>query len=76
MNAYDELRSLGVSVETADAIAPIIDALPPKKRKAFFLWVEGYTQKSAAKTAGVGYRTMKRIINSIRVSLFSSGRSS
>ena len=44
MNAeqvYDKLRSIGCSVETSDALAPIVAELSDKKREAFFLWAMG-----------------------------------
>ena len=38
---YYKLRSIGCSVETSDALAPIVAELSDKKREAFFLWAMG-----------------------------------
>jgi DNA-directed RNA polymerase specialized sigma24 family protein len=45
---YDRLRSIGVSVETADALAPVVAGLSPRKREAFFLWAMNYTEQEIA----------------------------
>ena len=52
MTSYDRLRSIGVSVETADALAPVVDSLSPKKREAFFLWAMGYNNCEIARIIG------------------------
>jgi DNA-directed RNA polymerase specialized sigma24 family protein len=59
---YDRLRSIGVSVETADALAPVVAGLSPRKREAFFLWAMGYTEDEAAKKVGYNQSTVSRII--------------
>jgi DNA-directed RNA polymerase specialized sigma24 family protein len=66
LTIYEQLRSIGVSVETADALEPILEGLPDKKREAFFLWASGMTQFEAAKTAGLPLRTFKRLLYKIR----------
>ena len=65
MNAeqvYDKLRSIGCSVETSDALAPIVAELSDKKREAFFLWACGMSQEEAAMASCIGRRTMQRMI--------------
>ncbi len=67
MTSYDRLRSIGVSVETADAIAPILDGLSPKKREAFFLWAMGYNNCEVARM--VGYKSenvIRKLIIQVR----------
>lgn len=66
---YYKLRSIGCSVETSDAIAPIVAELSDKKREAFFLWACGMEQEEAAIKAGVGYRTFKRMLANIRIAV-------
>ena len=66
MTSYDRLRSIGVSVETADAIAPILDSLSPKKREAFLLWAMGKTGKEVADVMGVSRQYVSSIICEIR----------
>jgi DNA-directed RNA polymerase specialized sigma24 family protein len=53
LTAYDQLREIGVSVETADALAPILDELPAKKREAFILWASGVSERNISKILGV-----------------------
>ena len=59
---YYKLRSIGCSVETSDALAPIVAELSDKKREAFFLWACGMSQNEAAKASCIGRRTMQRMI--------------
>jgi DNA-directed RNA polymerase specialized sigma24 family protein len=66
LTIYEQLRSIGVSVETADALEPILEGLPDKKREAFFLWASGMTQFEAAKASGVPLRTFKRVLSKIK----------
>jgi DNA-directed RNA polymerase specialized sigma24 family protein len=66
LTIYEQLRSIGVSVETADALEPILEGLPDKKREAFFLWASGMEQHEAAKIAGVPLRTFERCLSKIR----------
>ena len=49
---YDRLRSIGVSVETADALAPVVAGLSPRKREAFFLWAMGVPERQISKQLG------------------------
>jgi DNA-directed RNA polymerase specialized sigma24 family protein len=59
---YDRLRSIGVSVETADALAPILETMPERKQEAFILWAMGYSYRDAGKACGFSYEVVKRII--------------
>lgn len=63
---YYKLRSIGCSVETSDAIAPIVAKLSDKKREAFFLWACGMEQEEAAIMAGMSYRTFKWTLARLR----------
>jgi len=72
LTIYEQLRSIGVSVETADALEPILEGLPDKKREAFFLWASGMEQQDAAKAAGVPLRTFERCLFKIKWRLRSS----
>jgi hypothetical protein len=49
LTIYEQLRSIGVSVETADALEPILEGLPDKKREIFLLWAMGYKYKEISK---------------------------
>jgi DNA-directed RNA polymerase specialized sigma24 family protein len=68
MTSYDRLRSIGVSVETADALAPVVDSLSPKKREAFFLWAMGYKLREISKIIDMPRSTISDTIKSIRSS--------
>jgi len=70
-NCYDKLRSLGVSVETADAIAPIIDKFKPEHRIAFYMWTCGMKEYEIAEQCGISLRTVERIVHNTRVAVFS-----
>ena len=64
--SYDRLRSIGVSVETADAIAPILDSFSPKKREAFFLWAMGYSQADVILITGISKGGLWRLLKEMR----------
>lgn len=66
---YYKLRSIGCSVETSDALAPIVAELSDKKREAFFLWACGMTQEEAARTSNINIRTMERMLKKCRGSV-------
>jgi DNA-directed RNA polymerase specialized sigma24 family protein len=66
MTSYDRLRSIGVSVETADALSPVVDSLSPKKREAFFLWAMGYEIREIVEHTGVSIGSIYRIIKVLR----------
>jgi len=66
LTSYDRLRSIGVSVETSDALAPVVDSLSPKKREAFFLWAMGYNNCEVAKAIGCDEKTIRNMIKHIR----------
>jgi DNA-directed RNA polymerase specialized sigma24 family protein len=63
---YDRLREIGVSVETADALAPILAELPPRKREAFYLWASGMTERDIVKACGVTMPTLHRMLDKVR----------
>ena len=62
---YDRLRSIGCSVETSDALAPIVAELSDKKREAFFLWACGMNNCEVAKELGYSEHWVRIIIASI-----------
>lgn len=66
MTSYDRLRSIGVSVETADAIAPILDGLSPKKREAFFLWAMGMTYREVGEKVSWSRQYVYSVIREIK----------
>jgi DNA-directed RNA polymerase specialized sigma24 family protein len=66
LTIYEQLRSIGVSVETADALEPILEGLPDKKREAFFLWASGMSYRQVARLLGMGKSTMWRLVKKIR----------
>jgi DNA-directed RNA polymerase specialized sigma24 family protein len=63
---YDRLRSIGVSVETADALAPVVAGLSPRKREAFFLWASGMTYRETAKHIGRSIWYVQCIIKKVQ----------
>ena len=63
---YDKLREIGVSVETADSLAPILASLTPKKRRAFMLWAMGFTTDQIENTTGVTRWALLRLIRRTR----------
>jgi DNA-directed RNA polymerase specialized sigma24 family protein len=65
LTIYEQLRSIGVSVETADALEPILEGLPDKKREAFFLWACGYNNTEVGKICGYSEFWVRSIIKKI-----------
>jgi DNA-binding CsgD family transcriptional regulator len=63
---YDRLRSIGVSVETADALAPVVAGLSPRKREAFFLWAMGMNNCEVANKIGCDEKTIRNMVKNIR----------
>ena len=63
---YDRLRSIGVSVETADALAPVVAGLSPRKREAFFLWAMGMSWNTIKLELKMSKQTISSIITQIR----------
>jgi DNA-directed RNA polymerase specialized sigma24 family protein len=66
LTIYEQLRSIGVSVETADALEPILEGLPDKKREAFFLWASGMSYRSVSKTCGYSHVAVWQWIKKIQ----------
>jgi predicted DNA-binding protein (UPF0251 family) len=66
MTIYQRLRSIGCTVETSDAIEPILGSLSINKREAFFLWACGMSEKQAGKQYGMSQKVVSRIIIQIR----------
>ena len=63
---YHRLRSIGVSVETADAIAPVIDALPEKKQTAFMVWLCTGDYKATGMPKSSFYRLLDELLGKNR----------
>jgi DNA-directed RNA polymerase specialized sigma24 family protein len=63
---YDRLRSIGVSVETADALAPVVAGLSPRKREAFFLWAMGMSYQETGDTIGCSKQYIHKIIKMLK----------
>ena len=66
---YYKLRSIGCSVETSDALAPIVAELSDKKREAFFLWACGMNNCEVAKYIGCDEKTIRNMIKKIRIAI-------
>jgi len=64
---YDRLRSIGVSVETADALAPVVAGLSPRKREAFFLWAMGDTEQQIANQLKVSHQYINKLKKSFKL---------
>ena len=64
---YDRLRSIGVSVETADALAPVVASLSPRKREAFFLWAMGVTWDEICKILHISTKTISKVIYQVKM---------
>jgi len=71
---YNKLRSIDVSVETADALSEELARYSSKKVDAFILWAMGYTQKDAAELSGVHKKTLERTIIRLKCRLSSFSR--
>jgi hypothetical protein len=63
---YDRLRSIGVSVETADALAPILETLPERKQEAFILWAMGCNWKFISRDCKMSERDIALLLKSIK----------
>jgi len=70
MSVYHNLREIGASVETADAIASEVKDWPKNRQDALVLWAGGYTQREAAESCGVTVITFKREISKLKMILF------
>jgi DNA-directed RNA polymerase specialized sigma24 family protein len=70
MTIYQRLRSIGCTVETSDAIEPILGSMSMKKREAFFLWACGMSEEEAGKECGMSHMTVSRIIVKVRNNMF------
>lgn len=66
---YDKLRSIGVSVDTADALSRVLETMPARSQEAFILWASGMEQKDAAFYAGVPLRTFQRTLRRVKVAV-------
>jgi hypothetical protein len=76
MDSYQRMRSIGVSVETADALSSAVDALPPRKREAFFMWLCGYKTDTIFDLSGITRFSLKRIVITTRTKSFAKCPSS
>jgi hypothetical protein len=68
-DCYSRLRSIGCSVETADALAPILLGLSEKKREAFYLWAMGDSYRKVAEAVGLSKSCICKIIQEVRYSV-------
>jgi len=68
MNSYTRLRELGVSVETADAVSSVVDALPCRWQEAVYLRLSGYTYSETAMMCRMSMRTISKITECLRIS--------
>jgi DNA-directed RNA polymerase specialized sigma24 family protein len=65
-SCYARLRSLEVSPETADALAPILAELPERKREAFLLWAVGVPESQICDITGISKGNLWRLILCVR----------
>jgi len=66
---YDKLRTLGVSVETADAMASEVVKLEDVKQDAFILWAGGCSCGQAAAIIPMTKQGFRKIILKIKRSV-------
>jgi DNA-directed RNA polymerase specialized sigma24 family protein len=62
---YDRLRAIGVTVESADAVAEALEPLPDKKVEAFLLWLCGYTQQEIGIYLNIPRETIRNYLHEI-----------
>jgi DNA-directed RNA polymerase specialized sigma24 family protein len=60
---YDRLRAIGVTVESADAVAEALEPLPDKKVEAFLLYTMGYTWDEIACKLKMSKRDINMVLN-------------
>lgn len=66
---YEKLRTLGVSVETADAMAGEVAKLEDIKQDAFILWASGCSYSAAASIIPMSKPGFFKIIKKIKHNL-------
>lgn len=66
MDIYEQLRTIGVSIETADALAPVLEKMPKRKQEAFVLWAMGYSYREAGRACGFSREIVRKIISRVR----------
>jgi len=66
LTIYEQLRSIGVSVETADALEPILEGLPDKKSEIYLLWASGMSYRAVGKFFNISYIKVFRIVKKIK----------
>jgi hypothetical protein len=67
MDVYQRLRELGVSVETADELSPIISILPLKWQEAVYLRLAGYTTREVTSMCRMSHQTLVKITVYLRI---------
>jgi hypothetical protein len=65
-DCYSRLRSIGCSVETADALAPILIELSDCKREAFYLWAMDIPERQIVEITGLSKGTIYRLLEGLR----------
>lgn len=70
---YDQLRILGVSVLTADALSDVLAEYKERSQDIFILWVRGMKKQDIAKICGVSTNTVARVFGKIKKTLGSNG---
>ncbi|MBA4274068.1 MAG: hypothetical protein C0436_00280 [Alphaproteobacteria bacterium] len=65
MDIYEQLRTIGVSVETADALARVLETMPKRKQEAFVLWAMGYSERQVSRICKISTRTIWYMIKDI-----------
>ena len=66
MDIYEQLRTIGVSIETADALAPVLEKMPKRKQEAFVLWAMGYSDRRIAKICGMSKGAVYWLIQDVK----------
>lgn len=64
---YHRLRGLGLSIGTADELAPVIAQLSPRRREAAFLLIGGYTYREIESDFGISCDTVRFAKKEIKI---------
>lgn len=64
---YDRLRSIGCSVETADALASVVASLPSNRREAFYLWASGMSYRQIERALHMSHRTINKMVDMVKL---------
>ena len=66
MDVYGLLRSIGVSLDMALTLEPILQKLPQYKRTAYILWASGMSGREVARYINRDEKVIRRLIATVR----------